>query len=272
MTEVNFKFGALIRTGPKLQNGGKWDALLDEYVRNAHTNANLTIIIRVHFLKINPAVAKTGLYPDSDKKQRRIQAWAPGEFESYTRMLLASAQRFWNGVFWLQTPNYYRGLDWPDIKPFCRCHVYCRLDLSQVYNDADAHYTIAMVRVREGEQFRSNSRLYSQLDLASETLIPHSTIKFWTHFHEVGHLLGLGHIGWNGHHNLHADNTQKAYGVTLQDKVDVMGCGSLRHRWHALPWQEAVAEFTGTKKADWQVHMDHISPSVLGHASRVSAF
>ena len=26
MAEINFKYGALIRTGPKLVNGGKWDA------------------------------------------------------------------------------------------------------------------------------------------------------------------------------------------------------------------------------------------------------
>jgi hypothetical protein len=265
MTDVNFKFGALIRTGPKLKYGGKWDAFLDEYVRNAHANADLTISIRVHFAKIDPPSGKTGVYGDTDDRphhasKRKIQKWAPGEFEHYTHRLLATAQRFWNGVFWLQTPARYKGLDWPDSNPGFRCNIYCRLELHHARSADEAHYTIAVVRARDGETFRSNSVLYSQNDIESEKLIPHSTVKFWTHYHEVGHLLGLGHIGWKGHHNLHSDNSAKAYGVTLADKVDVMGMGSLRHRWHALPWQQGAATFTGTKSTDWNVHMRHIHP------------
>lgn len=41
MSEINFKYGALIRGGPKQSTGGKWDATFDEYVRNRHTNADL---------------------------------------------------------------------------------------------------------------------------------------------------------------------------------------------------------------------------------------
>lgn len=276
MTDINFKYGSLIRTGPKLKNGGKWDATLDEFVRNSHMNADLTIFIRVYFAKINPTAGRAGLYGDTDDQpahpsKRKIQRWAPGEFEHYTRQLLASAQRFWNGVFWLKTPSRYNGLDWPDSKPTHHCNIYCRLELEQAYKEGDSHYTIATVRVQDGEQFRSNSRLYSQLDIRSESLIPHSTVKFWTHFHEVGHLLGLGHIGWAGHHNLHANNNPQAYGVTLQDKTDVMGMGSIRHHWHALPWQEAAADFTGISKNDWGVHTHHILPSPLSQAQRARA-
>jgi hypothetical protein len=47
MAEVDFKFGTLIRTGPKLANGGKWDADLAEWAREKTTNADPTIYIRV---------------------------------------------------------------------------------------------------------------------------------------------------------------------------------------------------------------------------------
>jgi hypothetical protein len=122
------------------------------------------------------------------------------------------------------------------------------------------------VRVPDTEDFRSNSRLYSQRDIESEQLIPHSTAKFFTHYHEVGHLLGLGHVGHGGHTNVHHDNSPKAYGVTMKEMMDVMGRGTVVHYWHALPWREAAATFTNTSKDDWQVYLrHHISPTRLKH-------
>ena len=263
MADLNFKFGTLIRTGPKLERGGKWDATLEDEVRNARTNAALTISIRVNFVKINPAAGRTGTHNDTDSRQRRIQRWALGEFEHYTSRLLRSAQKYWSGVFWLRPPHGYEGFDCPEARPTHRCNVYCRLDLALAHNATDAHYTIAAVRVQDGEVFRSNSVLYSQKDIQSESLIPQSTVGFWTHFHEVGHLLGLGHVGWAGNHNLHANNSPRAYGVTRKDQIDVMGMGSVRRHWHALAWQQAAAVFTDTKPKDWTVHVHYVPPRLI---------
>ena len=256
MTTIDFKFGTLIRTGPKLVNGGKWDAELNEDVRNAQKNADLTIYISVFFQKIDPAVGKSGTHGDADGKNRAIQKWAPGEFERYTRRLVSGAQRFWTDVFWLKTPDRYTGLNWPDSNPKVRCNVSCKLELEQAKASDAAHYTIAVVRVKDGEPFRSHSRLYSQRDIQPEHMIQRSTAKFWTHFHEVGHLLGLGHVGHGGKHN-HVGNEPTAYGVAMLEMQDVMGRGSHRHAWHATPWQEAAATFTSTKPADWVVSMGH---------------
>jgi hypothetical protein len=139
-----------------------------------------------YFFKIQPTSA-TGAYGDADDtparpSKRKIQKWSPGEFEHYTRNLVAGAQRFWNGVFWLKTPRSYNGLNYPDTCPTRRCNLYCRFILEQAAREIDSHYTIAVVRAQDGENFRSHSRLYSQNDIKSERLIPHSTTKFWTHF------------------------------------------------------------------------------------------
>jgi hypothetical protein len=267
VADIEFKYGSLIRTGPSLVYGGKWNSDLADYVRNGSTNADLSIYIDVYFKKIDPA-GNAGLYGDSDDtptspSKRKIQRWKPGEFERYTQRLISQAQRYWTGKFWLKTPKKYKELDWPDKNPTHRCNLYCKFELNQAYSEGAAQYTIAVVRVKDSEVFRSDSVLYSQKDIESESLIPSSTTKFWTHFHEVGHLLGLGHVGHGGTTNVSNDNSPQAYGVTKAEMEDVMGMGSRRHLWHARPWQEAAKEFTGIDIADWEVHTNHIYPRRL---------
>src|SRR3989442_1169821 len=94
ITRINFRHGALIRTGPKLVNGGKWNAMLDDTVCDAHTNAEPTIYICLFFHRIDPA-GNTGVYGDADdgdvdpktkhpiSSKKRIQKWVPGEFELF---------------------------------------------------------------------------------------------------------------------------------------------------------------------------------------------
>jgi hypothetical protein len=268
MAVIDFKFGTLIRAGQYFTNGGKWDAELIDEVRNDRTNADLTITISVSFRKIDPKGDGIGQQLDSDNVPRPIQKWAHGEFEAFKAKLLREARRFWNGVFWLRTPTSVKGLDWPDRNPTHRCNLYCKLQLQEAIPPNIAHYEIDVVRVKDGNQFRSHSRLYSQNDIKSENLIRHSTVKFWTHFHEVGHLLGLGHVN---HHDIHRNglNSLKAYGVTKDQMQDVMGKGSRKHLWHAVPWQEAAATFTDTKKDEWQASFTRLPPVPLSQIHRI---
>ena len=265
MGTIDFKFGLLIRTGPSLQYGGKWDADLVDWKTDASTNAYLTIFIRVFFAKIDP-VGDTGTYGDTDDtvakpSKKPIQKWKIGEFERYVRNLTGGAARFWDGQFWLKTPRSYDGLNYAAHgRPSHRYNLYCKLELQAVSQASDAHYTIAVVRAQDGVTFRSNAVLYSQNDIKSAYMIPRSTIKFWTHFHEVGHLIGLGHVGSDGKTNTHNNNTPKAYGVKSQEMQDVMGRGHARHDWHATPWRQAAEAFTKVKAAEWKVFQHHISP------------
>lgn len=266
-TEIDFKFGSLIRTGPQLVYGGKWDADLVDWKRNAKTNADLTIYIRVHFTKIDPAGgAASGLYGDNDDKpdhpsKKTILKWRPGEFERFVRNLTGGAQRFWDGVFWLKTPGTYDGLNYADRGATYRCNLYCRFQLEHVAQERDAHYTIAVVRVPDGENFRSNAALYRSTSIRGEHRIPHSTVKFWAHYHEVGHLLGLSDL-YPGGGILVTDRGPKPYPVDTK-KVDVMWEGSVHHLWNALPWQQAAEQFTGVRAADWAVSRHYVHPQKL---------
>jgi hypothetical protein len=264
--DIDFKFGTLFRTDPDLTFAGRWEADLDESVRNAHSNADLTITIRLYLKKIDPQ-GRTSRYADADDEARLIQTWKPGEFETFKRNLLSGAQRFWDGAFWLKTPSTYSGLNWPDDNATHRCNIRCRFGLIDADTPREAHYTIAAVRVPDGERFRTGSAHYIQRDIEPTTMIPHSTVKFWRHFHEVGHLLGLGHVNQR---DILANgvNDPAAYGVTKSEQEDAMGRGSVRHEWHASPWQEAAAAFTGTKKEDWGVSMRNVAPVFLPRHGR----
>ena len=90
MGSIDFKFGTLIRTGPKLTYGGKWDADLVDWKIDYSNNAYLTIFIRIFFAKIDPA-GQTGTYGDTDdtaahSSKKPIQKWKPGEFEQYVSL------------------------------------------------------------------------------------------------------------------------------------------------------------------------------------------
>lgn len=269
MADVEFKFGALFRGGPKQAAGGKWDATLDEYVRNKTTNADLTIFIRVSFVKVDPPAGKrTAQYPDANADLRTIQPWATREFERFSSHAIDGAQRYWNGVFWLKTPANYSDLNWPDDKPTHRCNLYCRFKL-QASSPQEAHYRIPVVRVQDGQPyFRAHSLLYTQRVIRGIPMIPGVNSKtFWTHLHEVGHLLGLGHVGHGAKHAVPTDGSDAAYGVTLQEMRDVMGRGWVRHLWHAQPWQQAAESFTGVAAKDWKAHMHHMAPVTLHPAA-----
>lgn len=206
---IKFKYGTLMREerhiAEKMDYTAKWAATLDESVRNNYTNANLTILIRIYLAKFSwdPAPGDLSIleFADSDKNLRKVQPWAPNEFETFAWRLVHSAQRFWTGKFWLETPHNCNGLDWPDAKPTHRCNIYCKFSLARGFSEGDAHYTIPVARLWDGEKsyFRSNALLFSSRDTQKRPIpdLPKSSVKFWAHIHEVGHLIGLGHVGWD---------------------------------------------------------------------------
>jgi hypothetical protein len=111
-----------------------------------------------------------------------------------------------------------------------------------------AHAVIPVVRVSGRHTFRSNAILYSHLDLNPERY-PGTRTRFFTHLHEVGHLLGLAHPGLaSGAAGCTTGNEAACYAA---DPDSVLGFGSTIRDAHAQPWKKAASLLTGVAEANW---------------------
>ncbi len=256
MNTVTFDFPTLIHGKKDSFFGGVFDAMLNEDPRNATTNAELTIYMRLHIYDgfTDPKIVKNGFAEDGEKDAAgnnlkfEVTAWPAAEFTLWKKKLISTAQAFWHGRFWLQTPSTYKGLDWPKAKPTHRPNVWCRFELEESAVAAGANFSIGSIylgtKPTRNKHFRSNLLLYDSDD-------PLATKR-----HEVGHLLGLDHPGGR-------NNTSAAYVDRPGFPSDIMGGGTQRHPHHALPWQRAMAEITGTKAEDWKAFEYKVFPKLL---------
>jgi hypothetical protein len=127
---------------------------------------------------------------------------------------------------------------------------YCRFRLQG--SDASAghhHHVIDVVRLDPTETwFGSHSTLYDNLDTrptVKGTDRAGKPIVQRAHVHEVGHLMGLGHVDiGKAHCPATGDtNASRCYGVSDFDKNSVMGQGMQLRGVHAQPWFEALKRF-----------------------------
>ena len=231
---------------------GKFDAELSTDPCDARTNADLTIKLKLGFRQINPAGgAATGTYHDyGDPAQpnRQIIAWTATAWTAWKNNFVASAERYWNGKFWLVN---HRGILPQDVAGTIYIpNVYCKFDI--IGRDASIgvhHHVIDVVRLAASETFfGSHSRLYDSLDTNSiqkGTDSHGNAIMQRAHVHEVGHLLGLAHVDvGQAHCPATGDtNAQLCYGVSDRSLYDVMGRGMTLHTRHAHPWLQAMDRF-----------------------------
>ena len=229
----------------KTFNGSSWDATLNSDVCDPYNNADLVITLKVHLRQVNPAGgAAEGTYHDygkATKPTRKITAWTRASWAGWINAFAQTAQRYWNGKFWLLNDSD-PAMDYVVKGVTFRPNLYCKFNLKIV--NSNAHHTIDVVRLEQSESwFGSHSKLYDNLDTKPVKKGNDSTgkpIMQRAHVHEVGHLLGLGHVD-EGKAHCPANNTnaKRCYGISDIDKLSVMGSGMQLRKKFASPWQQA---------------------------------
>lgn len=261
----------------------EFDMELNTDTCGPYDNAELTITLSIGFKQINPAGgADEGTYHsygDATEPNKKIIKWTPGTWESWKTEFITSAQKYWSGRFWLinNFPSYTHdpfGLTYAVNGQIYVANVYCRLNL--IGNDSDKganNFVVEVVRLHPSERFfGSHSRLYDTRDtLPTEKArdTAGKPIMQRAHVHEVGHLLGLGHVD-EGKANCPVSgdtNARTCYGVSDVDKRSVMGNGMELRVENAIPWRKSLVELTGLGAArtptDWTAKLVRHYPRTL---------
>ncbi len=296
-------------------NGARFDAALDTGGVDAHTNAQLTITLKV-FLRQNAGAPRRMIMPQMTSRVRRstegsasdldgnqfvFDRFTPEHWNRFTTFYQSEGQDFWDGNFWLAPPSSFDTSSWGEglvdrpedfghtstlaphraIQPNVDCHF--RLEL--VDNSAHAHKTIDVYNIVsnltpeptvEGatRSFRADESHYDQTaieraehsgtDIHTQQLVQTFQRTF---LHEIGHAIGLDHVGVNmriqGCFDADGHNITICYGNTFGTRDNIMGAGETLS-WHeALPWRRAMEVLTGTSRHAWEVHQNYFGPQVV---------
>lgn len=251
--------------------------------RNATTNADLIITLKIHF--VAAATWFTDTHKDSDGNVFPIREWEPADnFSAWCKTACRLAEKTWNEQLWLKTPSYFTGLDYTENSLTYRPNIHCGFRCVEASSPSEAHCRVSVVRLdtkRATEQglgdFRSNFVLWDHRDIEvwganyEGDLIRQTTVC-----HEVGHLLGLHHIGevksvkgcflgrelpWAGINPCYGGDDPNPSHAN-----NIMGLGMQVTSANALPWQREMCKYANALSGwyfapeHWQAYSSRVAP------------
>lgn len=285
--------------GPSLTERYK-GKLFDSYLgRNSHPTQNhaLKLYIRVNLKPLSGK--KTSR--DSNKTAFPVKEWSQEEWSRFTSQFERQSH-LWNNRFWLVPSKAFAILDDKRSGHPVRPNIQCFLFAQVVNSAALAHRTIEVANLdvdaikRQGLSdspgsgtYRSNDGRYDSLDVKPRNTsyeddrgIEHTIKNYYTIAHELGHAIGLPHIGVLKHRpqcqfaialkslgvknvSSHLDrgsNSKVCYGRFDSPGLaeNIMGLGTRFEAVNAQPWLDTAAMHTNTKASEWNVVLEHASP------------
>jgi hypothetical protein len=278
--------------------GKKFDSY---FGKNSHPTQNhsLKIYLRVYLKPINNQTSAL----DSKKRRFPVKNWTPDEWLNFTTQFERQSY-LWNNRFWLIPPKYFSLMDVKFGGRTIRPNIHCFLFTEVTNSPGNAHRTIDVVNldvetikkqrhINPGSgTFKSNAHHIDSLDIKPRDIsyeddqgVEHTIKNHYTIAHELGHAIGLEHIGVlksrpqctfaislkkHGIKNVSSHlargaNAEVCYGEfdSLGLAENIMGLGTKFEEVNAQPWLDRVEMHTNTNAADWKVLLAPVSPKAV---------